>query len=57
MWTKGAVNHLLPPTCPKKLTLIPKLCSCLAAANPAGPAPITMTDFLKRKETKFQLEQ
>ena len=36
----------------QNLTLIPKLCSCLAAANPAGPAPIMMTDFFKNKKNK-----
>lgn len=31
----------------KLLTLTPKLCSCRAAANPAAPAPMMMTDFWK----------
>lgn len=52
MWTKSTVNHLLSTSCLPNLTLIPKLCSCLAAANPAGPAPIMMTDFLKKKKEK-----
>ena len=43
---------MFSPPFPPSLTLIPKLCSCLAAANPAGPAPIMMTDFFTKRKKR-----